>query len=147
MTFQIKAASLRDIHAIYLLEKEIFYADAYPHLDLAFLLLTPSAVNLKAVSETDKIVGFVAGTRSWFNFQPAWVITLGVAQSHQRQGIGRALLLACEEKMARPRVRLTVREHNKPAIYLYEQCGYEYVFTRPCYYRDGENGLVMEKHR
>ncbi len=141
----IEIASLRDVPAIHRLEKEIFYYDAYPHLDLAFLFLTPGQVNLKAVNEQGQLVGFVTGSRSWIRMLPAWIVTLGVAAAYQRQGIGRALLLACEQKLARSYIRLTVRKSNVTAIHLYRQCGYEHIQTRPYYYRNGEDGLVMEK--
>lgn len=144
---EILAASLRDVHAIHRLEKEIFLYDAYPHLDLAFLFLTPGEVNLKAVNGAGQLVGFVTGSRSWFRSLPAWIVTLGVASSYQRQGIGRGLLLACEDRLARRRVRLTVRKSNFAAIRLYEQCGYQHLYTKPHYYRNGEDGLVMEKTR
>ncbi len=145
MSFEIQPASLWDVHAIHLLEKEVFYSDAYPSMDLAFLFLTPGTIHLKAVTNATPLAGYICGAKGWLRLQPAWIVTLCVAPAYQRQGIGRALLAACEAKMNFSRVRLTVREKNYPAIRLYENTGYVYLFTRQRYYRDGENGLVMEK--
>lgn len=114
-------------------------------MDLAFLFLTPGQINLKAVNERGTLVGFVTGSRSLFRALPAWIVTLGVAYAYQRQGIGKALLLACEDKLARSCIRLTVRKSNTTAIHLYRKCGYEHIHTRPYYYHNGEDGLVMEK--
>ena len=44
-----------------------------------------------------------------------------------------------------PRMKLTVRMSNEPAISLYEQEGYRSVDIWKRYYNDGEDGLVMEK--
>jgi ribosomal protein S18 acetylase RimI-like enzyme len=38
-----------------------------------------------------------------------------------------------------------VRAGNQAAINLYEKAGYRLVYSHQRYYRDGEDGLVMEK--
>lgn len=143
----IRAATLFDLRAVYLLERQIFPKDAYPYPDLAILFLTPGVVNLKAVNDQEKLIGYACGTRGWLPFQPSWVITLGVATAYQNQGVGRKLLRACEERLAPNRVLLTVRISNTPAIHLYESAGYEIIETKRFYYRDGEDGLIMEHRR
>jgi ribosomal-protein-alanine N-acetyltransferase len=40
---------------------------------------------------------------------------------------------------------LEVREHNQPAISLYQKFGFETMYVRKGYYPDGENALVMVK--
>lgn len=141
----ILPVSLRDLHAIHLLEREVFRLDAYPHFDLFILLITPGVINLKAVDDSGRLIGFVSGAKAWLPGRPAWIITLCVAANQQNKGIGRKLLLACEERMGSPRVRLTVRAGNASAIHLYETSGYQHIATNWRYYRDGEDGLVMEK--
>ena len=44
-----------------------------------------------------------------------------------------------------PKVKLTVRRGNLPAIKLYEKMGYSQVDIWSRYYRNGEDGLVFEK--
>lgn len=141
----IQPATLLDLPAVYHLERQIFPKDAYPYLDLFVLFCTPGVVNLKAVDAEGKLLGFVSGARAWLPFLPSWVVTLGVAQEAQRQGLGEALLRACEARLAPRRIRLTVRRSNKAALGLYHKCGYAIIQVREGYYPDGEDGLVMEQ--
>lgn len=136
-------ASLRDLGALRRLESLCFEKDAWSILDLVAVLTWSDVVRLKAVIGNE-MVGFVAGDP-----RPAqnsgWIATIGVDPRYQRQGIGRALLLACEARMKFPRVKLTVRISNEKAISLYEKEGYRTVDIWKRYYNDGEDGLVMEK--
>lgn len=147
MDYAIVPLTWRDLRRVYRLEQEIFPKDAYPYLDLAFLLLTPGMVNLKAQSADGEFRGFIAVGDSWLPGRPAWIITIGVARAQQNRGIGRALLLAIEDRLRARRVRLTVRKSNAPAIHLYTALGYHMLMTHPRYYNDGEDGVVMEKTR
>ncbi len=140
---EIQVASLRDLAALRRLEHACFEKDAWPLLDLIAVLSWPDVVKLKAV-EDGEMVGFVAGDP-----RPSeganWIATIGVDPRYQRRGIGRALLRAAEERSKLPRVKLTVRMSNQPAISLYEKEGYRSVDIWKKYYNDGEDGLVMEK--
>jgi len=73
------------------------------------------------------------------------LITVGVNRHFQRQGIATRLLQAAERVLRARRLRLTVRAGNRAAINLYEKMGYTLVYSHQRYYRDGEDGLVMEK--
>ena len=140
---KIENAGIRDLTALRRLETVCFGRDAWPLLDLIAVLTWPDMVRLKAV-EDGEMIGFVAGDP-----RPSegtgWVATIGVDPRYQRRGIGRALLHACEEKTRLPRMKLTVRMSNEPAISLYEKEGYRFVDIWRRYYNDGEDGLVMEK--
>jgi ribosomal protein S18 acetylase RimI-like enzyme len=143
LAMEIQPASIRDLGALRRLEHACFEKDAWPLLDLIAVLTWPDVIRLKAV-ENGELIGFVAGDpRSSEGVN--WVATIGVDPRYQRRGIGRALLRACEEKTRLPRMKLTVRMSNGPAISLYEQEGYRSVDIWKRYYNDGEDGLVMEK--
>jgi ribosomal protein S18 acetylase RimI-like enzyme len=140
---QIQNASLRDLAALRRLEQACFEKDLWPLLDLIAVLTWPDVIKLKAI-EDDEMIGFAAcDPRPAENV--SWIATLGVDPRFQRRGIGRALLHACEERTKQPRMRLTVRMSNEPAISLYEKEGYRSVDIWKGYYSDGEDGLVMEK--
>jgi ribosomal-protein-alanine N-acetyltransferase len=143
--YSIQPLRLADIQPVYQLEQEIFPQDAYPYLDLAFLLATPGMVNVKAVNPANEFMGFIAVADVWLPWRPAWIITLGVAKRFQNQGLGHTLLLESEKWLRARRIRLTVRRGNAPAIHLYQKVGYTTLTIHRGYYRDGEDGLVMEK--
>lgn len=77
------------------------------------------------------------------------LLTIGVAASQQRKGLGRAMLgemleLARERNMRR--VFLEVRPSNTAAVSLYRSAGFAEVGLRRGYYRDAngsEDALVM----
>ena len=139
----IEPASWRDLNSLRHLEKVCFPQDAWPLLDLIGVLTLPNIVRLKAVAG-EEMAGFIAGDiRSYEKM--SWIATVGVLPEFRGQGIGRALLQACEERLTTPTVRLNVRVSNEGAIRLYRNVGYHSAGLWPTYYDDGEDALVMEK--
>jgi ribosomal-protein-alanine N-acetyltransferase len=144
--YTVTPATIRDVHAIRRLEQLIFPVDAYTYLSLTSLLMWPGGANFKATADNGALVGFVAGSPTW-STHTDWIVTLGIHPLHQRRGLGQALLATCEDNMTLPRIALTVRQGNEPAIRLYEMVGYKRAYIEPRYYNDGEDGVVMEKKR
>ncbi len=143
---EITNASLLDLGALNKLERICFEKDVWPFLDLIAVLTFPDVICLKAVDDSGKMIGFVAGDphpSEGFS----WIATIGVVPDFRRRGIGRDLLRACEAQLKTPRVRLSVRASNDGAIRLYEQEGYHRVDVWQSYYNDGEAAIVMEKTR
>ncbi len=141
--YQILEANWRDIQALYRLEKACFGRDAWPLLDIVAVVTLPGVVRLKAVVD-DQLVGFIAGEAKPKE-RLGWILTLGVSPDYRRLGIGRALLLECEQRLGMPRIRLSVRRTNWPAIHLYYREGYREVDVWKHYYSDGEDALILEK--
>ncbi len=141
----IEPASLRDLNTLRNIERVCFPKDAWPLLDLISVLTFPGVVRLKA--QCDKqMVGFIAADiRRTEGI--AWIATIAVLPEYQGQGIGSALLQACEVLISLNRIRLCVRPTNDVAIRLYERYGYARVGEWTKYYQDGESALVMEKLR
>jgi ribosomal protein S18 acetylase RimI-like enzyme len=139
----VEPASLRDLSALRNIERVCFPKDAWPLLDLISVLSFPGVVRLKAVKDR-LMVGFVAGDIRRME-GVAWIATIAVLPEYQGQGIGAALLSACEEHISLKRIRLCVRPTNDIAIRLYERYGYATVGEWTKYYQDGESALVMEK--
>ena len=141
--FTIEPATWRDVSALRSLEQVCFPLDAWPLWDLIGVLTLPNVVRLKAVSG-EHMVGFIAG-----DLRPsekmAWIAIIGVLPEYRGQGIGAALLEACEKQLNQPRVRLNVRMSNQTAIRLYQRRQYYQVGIWPRYYHDGEDALILEK--
>lgn len=141
--FSIEKASWRDLLALSILEKQCFKQDAWPLIELMGVLTFPNIVRMRSVAN-GKMVGFIAGDpRKRDN--TGWILTLAVEPEWRRQGIAEKLLTLCEEKMGMPRVKLTVRRSNLPAIHLYEKLGYKQVDIWSKYYVGGEDGIVFVK--
>ena len=142
-SFEILTANWRDLSALRTLEKACFPIDAWPLIDLIGVLSLPNVVRLKAITDA-RLVGFIAG-----DCRPskdlAWIATIGVLPTHQRQGIAAALLTACEDQLEVSRIRLSVRQGNNPAISLYKSFGYQQVGIWPNYYQDKTDAIVFEK--
>jgi ribosomal-protein-alanine N-acetyltransferase len=141
----ILPAGWRDLGAALEIEKACFGRDAWPWIDVAAALSLPGTVRLKAQAP-DRVVGFALGDR-WSTGGLAWIASLAVHPEYQRRGIGQRLLRACEEALGTPRIRLTVRASNFPALELYRRAGYSPVDIWRRYYTDGEDGQVMEKQQ
>ena len=140
---KITAATWRDLTAVHRLEKTCFPKDAWPVWEVLGVLVFPNVIRLKAML-ANELVGFIAGdyrTRS----KIGWIVTIAVHPAYHGRGIGSSLLKSCEERLATPTVRLSVRASNQSAISLYQRNDYQQVEVWPKYYMDGENGLVFEK--
>lgn len=125
------------------LEKACFPNDAWPWLDILAALTFPGTVRLKAVL-AGQVVGFVIGDRRQ-RAGVGWIASIGVHPELRRLGIGRKLLLACEQALGTPSIRLTLRPSNLSALRLYQACGYVEIDRLDRYYRNGEGAIVMEK--
>jgi ribosomal protein S18 acetylase RimI-like enzyme len=139
---RIESTGIRDFRALNTLVKACFGRDAWTWLDVFEALTFPGTVRLKAIAG-ENIVGYVIGDRR--STQLGWIASIGVHPKARRQGLGRRLLMAAERALDTPRVRLTLRTSNQPAYRLYVALGYERVDVWKRYYRDGEDGLVMER--
>lgn len=140
---KIIPATWRDVKELYQLERICFQTDAWPMLDVLGVLTLPQLIRLKAVDE-DTMIGFIAADLRRLQ-QTAWIATFGVLPAYRKSGIGSTLLETCESQINLPRIRLSVRQSNSPAIQLYKKHGYVQVDIWRSYYRGGDNALIFEK--
>lgn len=78
----------------------------------------------------------------------AELLRIAVSPEARGQGLGRALLEACQRDLAREGLAhlfLEVRPTNTPAIRLYESCGWKPCGHRPRYYSDGEDAALYQR--
>jgi ribosomal-protein-alanine N-acetyltransferase len=150
----IAPATWRDFREVMALERACFASDSWPWIDIMAALTFPDAVRLKAVASQPvaqggeangrRAIGFVFGDRNR-SHGLGWIASIGVHPDYQRRGIGSRLLAACERALGTPQIRLTLRPTNLAARRVYDAAGYVEVGRLERYYRDGEDGIVMEK--
>ncbi len=141
----ISRAGFGDLSDILRLEQVCFSDDAWSVLDVIWTLTSRSTIRCKAITEAG-LCGFAAAEFDRDKANTGWIITLGVFPQYRNQGIGTALLRACESKLATPQMRLCVNTNNSDAIHLYQRAGYAEVGLWPGYYASGCDALVMEKN-
>ena len=139
----IKPATWHDLRELYQLERICFHVDAWPMLDVLGVLTLPQVLRLKAVDEK-AMIGFIAADLRRMQ-QTAWIATLAVLPEYQKSGLGSALLETCESQIKLPRIRLSVRQSNHPALQLYKKHSYQQVDTWSAYYKGGDDALIFEK--
>jgi ribosomal-protein-alanine N-acetyltransferase len=118
---------------------------AYSRTELRAFLSQKTAETIVAERE-GRIVAFVLGCRR--SRTDGYVITLDVAASARRQGLGRRLLVELERRLRAAgarRVRLETAVTNTPAIAFYERLGYRKTAHLAGYYGPGSHAWRMEK--
>ena len=140
---QIMPATWHDLRELYQLERICFQVDAWPMLDVLGVLTLPQVLRLKA-ADKNTLIGFIAADLRRMQ-QTAWIATLAVLPEYQKAGLGSTLLETCESQINLPRIRLSVRQSNHPAIQLYKKHAYQQVDTWSAYYKGGDDALVFEK--
>ncbi len=140
----IEPATWRDLKELFQLEKICFQLDAWPILDILGVLTIPQIIRFKAADQ-EKLVGFIAMDLRRSQ-QTAWIATLAVLPTYRKSGIGSTLIRISEDEVNLPKIRLSVRQSNQPAIQLYQKHGYQQIEVWKKYYKGGDNALVFEKN-
>ncbi len=138
-----------DLPVIVSMEREVYRADAWSMGQFKEELagVPRNRYYIVAQDEESHIVGY-AGAFSPDVGLDADVLTLTVAPSFRRQGIGRAMLdqlIMWAKTRKAPALFLEVREGNVEASPLYESAGFEPISTRSNYYSLGVNAVIMKK--
>jgi ribosomal-protein-alanine N-acetyltransferase len=126
------------------LHEAAFPADPWREPAMARLLAMPGAFALIAAQDGEP-AGFVLARVA---ADEAEIITLGVAPTHTRQGIGRSLLGAAAAEAAKrgaTRLFLEVAATNHAACRLYAAGGFREAGRRRRYYPDGADAVVLAR--
>ncbi len=103
----------------------------------------PFARNYVATGQGSGLAGYAC---IWLREGELLINNLTVASAFRRQGLGRHLLghlmevgrhAACHSAV------LEVRPSNEAALHLYRSFDFEQLGSRPGYYRDGEDALIL----
>ena len=96
-------------------------------------------------SSTAGVVGFID---YWITFDSATIAQICINPVYRKRGLGISLLQEAFKDCKAHKVRsitLEVREHNVPAIRLYERFGFKNVLVKEKYYTNGDNAIYMIK--
>lgn len=134
---------LPQVHAI---EQVLFPGDCWSVEQFWSELAQPTRCYVVALDE-DEVVGY-AGL---FLLPPdADIQTVAVGWDHQGQGIARRLvsdLLDVADSSGATHTMLEVRADNEAATALYRRLGFVPISTRPRYYPDGGDAVIMRRSR
>ena len=95
-------------------------------------------------AETAVIAGFIVA----YPGPTGHIITIDVRTSARRSGLGSLLLSAAEDRLRAAgshAVGLETAVDNLPALSFYKRHGYNVIRTRPRYYSNGVDALVLKK--
>jgi ribosomal-protein-alanine N-acetyltransferase len=144
---RIRKLSKEDLAAILSIQSKTPQAAQWTQADYASLASDPLGLILVAELDTmipPTIVGFAAFHTV---IDEAELRNMAVDPAHQRQGVGRELLVEGRRRLLEQGVRqiyLEVRASNVPALRLYYSAGFGLRSQRRDYYNDPrEDGLVL----
>jgi [ribosomal protein S18]-alanine N-acetyltransferase len=144
MPVTLRAHEPRDFAALLRLDQACFPPGiAYSKTMLRYFLKLPSADGM--VAEDSGIVGFILTEE---NPPLAHVITLDVAESHRRKGVGSALLAESEKNLALRGVRTILLEtatDNEAGVAFWRRHGYRIEATLKRYYLQKIDAYEMRK--
>ena len=145
MPVTLRAHEPQDFTALLRLDQGCFPPGiAYSKMMLRYFLKLPSADGTVA-EDSGKIVGFILTEE---NPPLAHVITLDVAESHRRQGVGSALLAESEKNLALRGVRTILLEtatDNEAGVAFWKRHGYRIEATLKRYYLRRIDAYEMRK--
>jgi ribosomal protein S18 acetylase RimI-like enzyme len=145
MALTLRSYDPHDFAALHRLDQACFPPGiSYSKTMLRYFLKLPSADGTVAEDDS-KIVGFILTEE---NPPLAHVVTLDVAESHRRQGVGSALLAESEKNLALRGVRTILLEtatDNEAAIAFWQRHGYRIEAKLKRYYLRSIDAYEMRK--
>jgi ribosomal-protein-alanine N-acetyltransferase len=144
MNLQFRKMQHQDIAEVYQIECDLFQD---PWSYESFIRDVEDEQIASAFVVENAITAEIAGYAiCWKYSAEIHIGNVAVSRKWQRQGIGTFILNNLLEYFKDVEISyLEVREHNQPAISLYQKFGFETTYVRKSYYPDGENALVMVK--
>jgi [ribosomal protein S18]-alanine N-acetyltransferase len=149
---RLRGVERADLDALFALDRDCFPPGiAYSRANLRYYLSHPRSHSIVADDDTTKrIAGFIiAESYLEEGRRIAHIITIDVAPSERRKGLGRALMQAIEDRLAGgdlATIRLEVAVDNPQAQAFYRRLGFSNVGRIRGFYKGTLDAFVMEKH-
>lgn len=149
MPFTLRAYEPSDFETLYAIDQDCYPRGiAYSRRTLRWFLEQPGADCVLASAGSDPesmIAGFIVTEAEG---PAAHVVTLDVVESHRRTGIGSALLVSAEQRLAARGVRriaLETATSNEAAVAFWQRHGYRSHGVLPRYYLGRLDAFAMTK--
>lgn len=143
--YAIREFTAGDFETLWQLDQECFAPEiAYSQRELKAYLRHRGALTLVATDSQGDIAGFIVAHGG----PTGHVITIDVVASARRAGVGSLLLRAAEDRLRAQgslAVGLETAVDNLSALAFYKRHGYSVIRTRPRYYSNGVDAMVMKK--
>jgi len=144
--FAIRDFKPEDFDALWQMDQECFPPGiSYSRRELSAYMRQRGAFTLIATNSTAKsIAGFIVA----YGGPTGHIITIDVAVTARRSGVGSLLLRAAEDRLrdsGSHAVGLETAVDNIAALSFYKRHGYNVIRTWPRYYSNGVDALVMRK--
>jgi [ribosomal protein S18]-alanine N-acetyltransferase len=134
-----------DFETLWRIDQDCFPAGiSYSRAELKEYMRRKGSFTLVATDTKGSVAGFLVAQGG----NTGHVITIDVIASVRRSGTGSQLLEAAEERMRAAGSRaigLETAVDNLSALSFYKRHGYNVIKTRPRYYSNGVDGLVLRK--
>ncbi|MEM8772316.1 MAG: GNAT family N-acetyltransferase [Pseudomonadota bacterium] len=146
METSIRKVRDSDLQTVVDIDKTLFGAESFLSFSMRqFINLFPDSFYV--AEQNAVVIGYgVIGVRP--SAKDAWLLSIGVLEPHQNQGIGAKLLAACDAYCQSLRIetfRLTTDPENSGAIRLYKTFGFQIDCEICDYYELGDRKLLMIK--
>jgi [ribosomal protein S18]-alanine N-acetyltransferase len=147
---RIRKAEREDLEILFTLDRQCFRPGiAYSRAELRDLLSCPTCIPVAAEDTSSNIVGFaIAEVYVEAGKRIGHIVTIDVAPSARRQGVGRALMRAMLDGLRSHQailVRLEVAVDNPDAQSFYSQQGFVRTRRIPGFYLGTVDALAMQK--
>jgi len=142
----LRDAQADDLETLWRIDQKCFAEGiAYSKPELRFFMRRRGSFTLVGTDEgSGEIAGFIVAHGGAVGH----IITIDVIAAARRTGLGSQLLLAAEERLRLAGSRAVSLESavdNLSALKFYKRHGYTVVETRPGYYSNGVDALVLNK--
>lgn len=131
-------AELDEVDAI----ERVSFKEPWPAQTFADELAKPFA-RVAVALDRGRVVGFA---NYWLVAGECSLLAIATHPDQRGRGVGARLMAHLLEEARAAGCELClleVRRGNRPAIALYERCGFATTYVRQAYYADGEDALVM----
>lgn len=144
MNVKFRRMQINDIDAVYYIEKDLF-TDVWSKSSFIYEINNEEYSFPYVLYLNETIIGYFV---CWYYQKELHIGNVAVESKMQGKGYGKLLVEKIFELFPDyDQAYLEVNINNTAAIGLYEKFGFKILSTRKSYYINGEDALIMVKHK